>query len=387
MFPASKHFVSPRTAVTGLLSFVLIGAAQALYGPALPGFTKAFGLQAGTAGLAVSVHNMGALLGVLSAIPLADHSAARWRVGASVSLLAVGTLLVGIAPSWSMTLVGVLLIGIGYGALTIGMNSLYAVGFGKRSPAMVNLLNAIFGVGAILSPLLVLLNPTRPHFSFLILAGVSALLIPLSFMMDDRVPPAPVASERRRNRGLLFAFILLLALGVGVEASTVGYAATYLIAVGVTPAGAATVTSLFFLAFTLSRLVAIWLSLRFTPPQLVLGCLSLAALLLFASHNGALAPFAITLLGGAIAIFFPNCFNWLNRVLGTSGGTVLVLAGALMGGMMVPTFIAWVAASLGERYIISALLGLNLITLLTGSLLLLQLPTIAVTQSKITIFC
>lgn len=70
-----ERFVSSQAAVTGLLIFVIIGAAQALYGPSLPGFTEAFALTRGSAGLAVSCHNAGALTGLLLAIPLAGKSA------------------------------------------------------------------------------------------------------------------------------------------------------------------------------------------------------------------------------------------------------------------------------------------------------------------------
>ncbi|MCU0910774.1 MAG: hypothetical protein MUE98_05330, partial [Rhodobacteraceae bacterium] len=55
---------------TGSATFVLIGAAAALYGPALPAFARAFGLSVAEAGLLVSAHNMGGLVGLLASAAL-----------------------------------------------------------------------------------------------------------------------------------------------------------------------------------------------------------------------------------------------------------------------------------------------------------------------------
>lgn len=364
--------ISLQATLTGLASFILIGAAQALYGPSLTGFTAAFQLRSGSAGLIVSVHSAGALLGVLSAIPLARHPLARWRVAVSLCLLSLGALLVGVAYSWPTTLAGAFIIGLAYGALTIGINSLFAVAYGDRSPAMVNLLNAIFGIGAILSPLLILLFPERPQFAFVTLSAISTCLIPFGFTMDDRLEakaPAPASQSKH----LFIIFVIFLALGVGVEASSIGFAATYLVFTGLSPSAAAAVISLFFVAFTLARLLAVPLSLKLTPVQLVMGSLCLTALLLLLSMRAALAPVTIALLGASLALFFPNSFTWLSQELGTSGSSVVIIAGALVGSTLVSSLIAAVTTSFGEGYILGALLILTVCTGLVATTLLVQL--------------
>lgn len=358
--------LSPLPTITGLLSFILIGAAQALYGPSLPVFTEAFDLSAGAAGMIVSVHSAGAVIGVGSAIPLSRLPIARWRVAGAFILLTLGALLIATGLSWIFTLIGGLIVGTAYGALTIGINSLFAVGYGRRSPAMVNLLNAIFGVGAILSPLLFLLNFSNPRTPFFILAVFGTLLVPLGFIMDDRVPTVASKQQPRRNWGALLAFIVLLGLGVGIEASTVGYAATYLISVGVSASGAATATSLFFLLFTLSRLAAIPLSLRARPYQIVLGSLGLTTFFLVATNSTQVAPAAVVLLGASLAVFFPNCFNWLNNIFGATNGTAFILAGALVGGMIIPALIAQLIPIVGETSIMSIIAVVNVVALMVG---------------------
>lgn len=88
MHTMTNTLVPPRAATAGLFSFALIGAAQASYGPALPGFKETFALSDGAAEVILSVHSAGALLGVLSALPRAGHRVARWRAGGAVILLA-----------------------------------------------------------------------------------------------------------------------------------------------------------------------------------------------------------------------------------------------------------------------------------------------------------
>lgn len=368
--------LSPLATATGLLSFVLVGASQALYGPALPGFTQAFSLQPGAAGMIVSVHSAGAVLGVLSAVPLARLAVARWRIGVSFALLGLGALLVGLGASWAVSLAGGLVIGLGFGALVGSINGLFAVGYGRRSPAMVNLLNAVFGVGAILSPLLFLLDFDRWATPFFVLAGFAAVLVPLGLLMDDRLPVAGAAElPARQKRGVVLAFMVLLGLGVAVESSVVGYATTYLIAVGIPLERATTANSLFFLLFTFGRLAAIPLSLRLKPYQIVFGSLLMTTSLLLAANVSSLAPVVVVLLGTSIAVYFPNCFNWANSVSGMGGSTPYIMAGSLLGGTLGPAVVAQIVPLLGEGAIMGIIAGISVLALLMGVWVKLRIAT------------
>ncbi|MCB8928196.1 MAG: MFS transporter [Ardenticatenaceae bacterium] len=360
--------LSPLTTATGLLSFAVIGASQAMYGPALPHFTERFALQPGAAGLIVSAHSAGAIIGILSGVPLARLPLARWRVGISLALMLAGALCIGAEMSWALALVGGLVIGIGFGGLALGINSLYAVGFGHRSPAMVNLLNAVFGIGAMLSPLLFLVDFARGGMPFFVLAGVITVLLPLGFMMDDRLPKADPNAPRPGNRRAAFlAFIVLLALGVGVEATTVGYAATYLVAIGVSLEGATTATSLFFLLFMLGRLSIVPISLRVKSSHIVMGSLLLTTLLLLAANVVLIAPVMIVLLGAAIGIYFPNCFNWFNKVFASSSsGTAYIMASGLTGGTLIPAMVAQLVPLVGERAIMGLVASFSFVALIIG---------------------
>lgn len=359
--------LSPLTTVTGLLSFVLVGASQALYGPALPGLTQTFHLQPGAAGMMMSVHNAGAVLGVLSAVPLAGRAVARWRVGVAFALLGLGSLTVGAGFSWALTLVGGLVIGLGFGVLVGSINGMFAVGYGRRSPAMLNLLNAVFGVGAILSPLLFLLDFAEWNTPFFILAAFAAIMVPLGLMTDDRLPMADTHElPARKKRNAVLAFMVLLGLGVAVEASTVAYATSYLITKGVALDRATTATSLFFLLFTFGRLAAIPLSLRLKPYQIVFGSLLMTTALLLASNVTSFAPIAVVLLGTSIAVYFPNSFNWANATFGAGGSTPYIMAGALLGGALGPALVAQIVPLTSEGAIMGIIAAIGVLALLTA---------------------
>ena len=351
----------------GALAFVLMGGLQALYGPSLPGFSQHFGLPVSTAGLIISAHGLGALTGVLGTVPLSRHRLARYRTGIAVALLAAGALTLGLTPVWAVALLGALIIGMGYGVLTVGLNSLFAVGFGKRSAAMVNLLNAVFGIGAILGPLLVGRGSGTVSWPFLVIGFGAGLLTPFAFFVDDRlpVPTAPQQASNGQRKSLLVGFLVLLAVTAGLEASGSGWSATYLVALGNTPEAAAKFASLFYLIFTAARLAGVPLSLRLSSFTLVAASLALAAILLLLAQVPAIAPYVLATLGGSVALLFPNIFTWLARTLpGTRGGTALMVAGALLGGAVFPALIGQAVGAFGERVLPNAMLALPILALI-----------------------
>src|SRR4029079_19760628 len=63
--PAPTPVFSPAAVVASCVGFVLIGALQALYGPAIPAFREEFGLSPSAAGLGLSAHFVGGVAGVL----------------------------------------------------------------------------------------------------------------------------------------------------------------------------------------------------------------------------------------------------------------------------------------------------------------------------------
>src|SRR5215475_1641905 len=228
VLPSQPRLFSVTAVVASCVGFVVIGALQALYGPALPTFREKFGLQEAVAGLALSCHFVGALLGVLMFHRMHDRIGNRTLLGSSYGLMAIGSVLFAVAPDWPAALVATLVIGVGFGGIDYGLNQLFSVGFGRRSVAMLNLLNAHFGVGAVAGPALIGWLGTQRYpwifAGFGVVSGV--LLLSLAGVRQDKPVQAArpqKAANARRPLALIGVFVAIYVLHVGIETGVGGW--------------------------------------------------------------------------------------------------------------------------------------------------------------------
>ncbi|HVG47781.1 MAG TPA: hypothetical protein VM899_06555, partial [Rubellimicrobium sp.] len=165
----SPGFAS-RLFLSGALAFLTAGAGPALYGVALPVWSNRFGLAAGEAGAILSAGGAGALVAVLGG--LAGLPGLGLRLG--LATVALGTTLLALAPSWGFLLAAGFVAGLGFGQVMAAVNRAFLRGFGERGPGMVGLVNAVYGLGAIGSPLLFLAAGGCPPAVYLAIAALAA---------------------------------------------------------------------------------------------------------------------------------------------------------------------------------------------------------------------
>ncbi|KAK1185932.1 MFS transporter [Streptomyces sp. NBS 14/10] len=352
---------SRAAVVASCVGFILIGALQALYGPSIPAFRDEFGLSPSTAGLGLSAHFVGGVAGVLVFDRLFGHADPASRIGnrkllgGSYLLMAVGAAGFALAPTWPAALAMALVAGLGFGGIDYGLNQLFAVGFGHRSTAMLNILNAHFGIGAILGPALIGLVGAE-HYTAVFL-GFAALTLPLLLCLAgvrDEAPPrtgeaaeadddadvdddADARRARARSRSLatvLGAFVLLYVLHVGIEAGVGGWEPTHLETVGYGATAAASATSVYWLMMTVGRFLVAPLALRWPARSIiVVSCAGMTACLLLAAVP-ALAPYAYAGVGLFIAPIFPTGLPWLNDAAPRARRAgALVIAASMVGGV------------------------------------------------------
>ncbi|MFB8239597.1 sugar MFS transporter [Kitasatospora purpeofusca] len=340
-----RAFTAPAV-VASCVGFVLIGALQSLYGPALPALRSEYGLSPSGAGLALSAHFVGGVTGVLGFDRAFGRIGNRALLGVSYALMALGSTAFAFSPDWPLALLGALVTGFGFGGIDYGLNQLFATGFGRRSPAMLNILNAHFGIGAIAGPALVgLLGADRYPAVFTAFAVLAALLlIPLGGVRDRTPGPAdnrpagtaddPTSSRGSRAPALLAAFVALYVLHVAVEAGVGGWEPTHLEAVGYSTAFAASATSVYWLMLTLGRFLVAPLTLRWSEPAIIaVSCAGMACCLLAAVLPG-LAPYAYAGVGLFIAPIFPTGLPWLRRAVPAARRAgALVIAASMVGGV------------------------------------------------------
>ncbi|HBM90020.1 MAG: hypothetical protein P1U69_08255 [Parvibaculaceae bacterium] len=357
---------------TGFFAFSLIGVAQALFGPSLPAFEREFELGPGAAGLILSAHWIGAFIGVSALALRLPAYVLRWRPAAGIVSILVGTSAISSTTSWEVALIGAAFNGCGYGFLTVGFNGFAAASFGGRSPVVLNVLNAVFGVGAIGAPLLLVWFTGRPDAAFFAIFLFALAILPFALLSDDR---GPDITDRGEDLSVLFLryrwILFLMALGVGIEISAVGWGATVLVAQGLSEADAAVFTSLFYVAFTCMRLAAVGISLFVRPGRLVFAGLFFGAVCLFLTFDKQAAPYAFVLSGAAISLLFPNMFAWLARPMVASPRLSSLLVGmGMCGGIAIPA-IAGIAVSFGGEQ--SAFLFLGALALLGAGLAALMI--------------
>ncbi|NEA67901.1 MFS transporter [Streptomyces sp. SID12488] len=333
---------SPVAVVASCVGFVLIGVIQALYGPSLPAFRDEFGLSPSAAGLGLSAHFAGGVVGVLLFDRLYVRLGNRRILGSSYLLMAAGAAGFALAPNWPVALAAALLAGLGFGGIDYGLNQLFAVGFGKRSTAMLNILNAHFGVGAILGPALIGAVGAE-HYPAVFLAFSLANLPLLLCLRGVREHVPQLAPESGRPGGQVLArslgsvlgvFVTLYVLHVGIEAGVGGWEPTHLETVGYGATAAATATSVYWLMMTVGRFLVAPLALRFSPQSIIaVSCAGMTVCLLLAAVPG-LAPYAYAGVGLFIAPIFPTGLPWLNRAAPRArrAGAV-VIAASMAGGV------------------------------------------------------
>jgi fucose permease len=342
---AGRLFSRPAVAAS-CVGFVLIGALQALYGPALPALRHDYHLSPALAGLGLSAHFIGGVAGVLSFNAIHGRIGNRALLTLSYGLMAAGSAAFALAPNWPSALAAALLTGLGFGGIDYGLNQLFAVGFGDRSPAMLNILNAHFGIGAVAGPaLLAVLGTDRYPYAFGAFAVLAAsLALCTRGVRTNRDPvAAPSATSSAPSAGrlplppLLFGFILLYVLHVGVEAGVGGWEPTHLESLGHSATLAASATSVYWLMMTIGRFLIVPLTLRWSAERIItVCCAGMTACLALATVPG-LAPYAYAGVGLFIAPIFPTGLPWLTRAVPTARRAgAWVIAASMIGGVAAP---------------------------------------------------
>ena len=114
-----------------------------------------FGVGVERVGATVQLHFAAGLVATLASSLLLERFGYRRIIVVASAMLAAGATSVALAPSWGLLLVGVTGGGLGFGLLNVGLNLVVARTFAPNAAPFLNLVSALFGVGAVLGPLAV----------------------------------------------------------------------------------------------------------------------------------------------------------------------------------------------------------------------------------------
>jgi len=380
--------------------FVALGLETASLGPTLPGLAGHTGTQLDEISLVFTAHSLGYLAGSFLAGRLYDRMPGHRLMGAMVILMAAMLVLVPLLPALWLLAASWLVLGVAGGGLDVGGNTLLVWVHGRQVGPFMSGLHFFFGVGAFLAPVIVGLA--------LGLSGdiqgaywtLALLVLPVTFWLF-RVPspPSPAAAIDRpatdgleagdqrsetlaqskghgqsilptkrprpraavSGRRVVVLITLLLALYVGAEVAFAGWIYTYAMALGVSDETmAAYLTSAFWGALTLGRLLGVPLAARYRPRSLLLadlaGCLISVGFLLLVPATAAATWLGTLGLGLAMATIFPTSLSLAERRIPITGRvTGWFLVGSSLGAMLLPWLIGQLFESLGPQITLVAI--------------------------------
>jgi fucose permease len=360
-----------RITTVGVLAMgTAAGLLLSLYGPAMPELQSRYGIGEGASALVLSAHFLGAMTGI-AWWGLERRLASRTWLTTGTGLVAAGAAAIAFAPAWPVVLAGAFGLGVGFGAIVVEINVLLAEGFGDRAAAMLNLLGATFGAGAVAGPL-ILAATGGYQVPFCAGALLAAGALALARDLPRAAPPADVVRPPT-SPALVAGFVAVVALYVGTESGIGGFEASSLLAGGAGAAAAASWTAAYWAALTTGRLLAIPLALRVAPATLAAGSLLAGACGLGLAHVPGFAAAAYTLTGLVLGPVFPTVLAWLAVVApGSRTSTAMVFAAGQLGGIFLPVVIGRLVDARSPAVIPSAVLGVALCCL--GAVLLLRRP-------------
>lgn len=341
------------------IDFLLIGIVMTFLGPMLPNLSARWSLSdAGSGGL-IFAEFFSSMFGMLSSGFLVQRVGYRLTLIVGLVLMAAGMALLASGP-WLLGISAVCIFGIGYGVTSPAGNLRTAEINPERSAAALNIINAVWGFGAMSSPFLVALalHAHRPSaFLYGTAAALLVLLLILAvtrFTPDVRVHGGQSARESRGlwKRPILLVISLLFFVYVGTETCFGGWVATYARRVETGPHSVATMTPSFFWgALLLGRALAPF-ALKFHAETTVarVGLLTgfIGALSLISAHGIALVVAGSVLAGLGLASIFPISVSLLPRWFGEDAlqASSVVFASGNTGGAVLP----WILGIVSARY-------------------------------------
>jgi fucose permease len=352
-------------------AFVALGMVGASLGPTLPGLAEHTQTHLGEISFLFTARSLGFLLGSLFGGRLYDRVSGHSLMAVVLGIMAVTMALAPLLSLLWLLAVVLLIMGVAEGTLDVGGNTLLIWVHRHKVGPFMNGLHFFFGAGAFLSPIIIAqtaLISGDITWAYWVLA---LLMLPVIVWLLRLPSPTPQAVSEDGTVGradhLLVALVaLFFFLYTGAEISFGGWIFTYAVALGLSgETAAAYLTSAFWGAITLGRLLTIPVAARLRPRFILLGglmgCLVSVSVILLWSNTLAAIWLGTLGLGFSMASIFPTTLSLAERRVTITGRVSgWFFAGASAGGMTLPWLIGQFFETIGPRVMMFAIL-VNLI--------------------------
>jgi len=337
--------------------FIALGLAVAAFGPTLPGLAENTNSTLSAISIIFTMQALGSLVGNLGSGHWYDRAPAHLFLAGVITLMAVMLALIPLTTSLIVLALLVFIIGVGVGSIDVGGNTLLVWLFKNGVGPYMNALHFFFGVGALLSPLLIAQVIAFGGGITVAYWLLALLLLPALFLLLRLPSPAipyhkdGIAAARPRWR-LVFLIAVMFFFFVGAELSYGGWIYTFALSMNLASATTAGyLTSLFWGSLTFGRLVNIPVAARVRPRIMLLadimGLTASLLLLLIWPQTPVVAWIATFGMGFSMASAFATLMALGEHHIAITGRiTSFFLVGASLGSMTVP----WLIGQFFESY-------------------------------------
>lgn len=355
-------------------AYVALGMASAVLGPTLPGLAEHTGTQLSQISFLFAANGFGYLIGSYQNGRLYDRVPGHWVMAVGLLVVAVMLVTIPVVPLLWVLALAVLMLGVAGSAVDVGGNTLLIWVHGRKVGPYMNGLHLFFGLGAFLSPIIVAQAMAASNditWAYWVLAlipvPVAIWLLRLSSPRAQTSPIGEASSEdedwsadratatRSYERTTIALVVVLFFLCVGAELGFSGWIFTYALAMDMaTETTAAYLTSVFWGALTIGRLLGIPMALRFRPRSILLadlvGSLLSVGILLLWPTSWVATWVGAAGLGLSMASVFATLMTLAERRVPITGRTTgWFLIGSSLGGMFLPWLIGQLFESIGPQ--------------------------------------
>jgi MFS transporter, FHS family, glucose/mannose:H+ symporter len=329
---------------------LMVGVNSGWIGPFLPEISRVVNLPLERAGLIVSASAAGYFISVLIAGEINQRWSAQAILVGSMILFTAGLFGLAAARGLAGLLGGGFVIGLANGGIDVGANALIVELNRERMASALNYLHVLFGVGALMGPMIVA-GALAGTISYAWIFGCGAIVCALiaSAMIATPALEILVAQENPGGlvpmlaRPLIWMVSGMMLLYVGAEVGIGAWLFVYLRRAGSLSATfASSGVSLYWLGLVAGRMIGGRLAhrfaiARFTAISCALSALALAGLLMAPSAH-ALAGVMVVLVGLGYGPVFPNMIATGAARFPAEVGrmTSVVVAAGAIGATVVP---------------------------------------------------
>ncbi len=345
------------------VSFISLGLPDSLLGSAWPSMLGEIAVPVWGAGLLQMATSLCTILSSLNCARLIRRFGTGRLTAYSTGLTALALLGFSFAPGYVWLLLMAVPLGLGAGAVDAAINNYVAQ---HCEPRHMNWLHCFWGVGTVVSPLILsaaLSAGLKWRWGYRAVFALQMTLCIVMLLTLGLWKRGNVEEEEKRAKALSVRQVLALPgakAGMvnflcycGAEQTFMLWSATYLVmARGMDEVRAASLASIFFVGMTLGRGVSGFMTMRFTPRQMV----RIGQTILFVGCVLLLLPAGVTVIPGLLlcglgcAPIYPNIVQDTPRNFGAENSQAVIgvqMAFAYCGSLFMPTVFAFLADTVG----------------------------------------